>query len=91
MVRLNQTFPAIDKITHTSAQAGFAQLDADFSSLKRDSGTDRFGIAPAVDILMATVDHLMAQFAKLEHELGGTGADLLFGFLVVAGTEGGKH
>ena len=68
-----------------------AQLDADFSSLKRDGCTDRFGIEPAVDIRMAPVENLMAQFGKLEHELCGTGADLLFGFLVVAATEGGKH
>ena len=90
MVRLNQTLPAIDTITHTGTQTGFAHLDADFSSLKRDSGSYRFGIAPAVEIRMAAVDHLMAQFGKLEHELGRTRADLLFKFRVVTGTEGVK-
>ena len=78
-------------LNHTGAQTSFAQLDADISSLKRDSGTDRFGIAPAVEMRMAPVDHLMAQFGKLEYELGGTRADLLFGVLVVADTEGSKH
>ena len=91
MVRLNQTFPAIDKIIHTSTQTGFAQLDTDFSCLKRDASGNRFRIAPAVDILTAPVDNLMAQFGKLEHEPGGTGAGLLFGLLVVVATEGGKH
>jgi hypothetical protein len=39
---------------------------------------------------MAPIDHLMAQFGKLERDLSESWADLLFGLLFVAGTEGGK-
>jgi hypothetical protein len=90
MIWLNQTFPTIDAIPHRSAQTGFAQLDANFTGLKCDASAGGFGVAPTVEIRMAPIDHLMAQFGKLERDLSGSWADLLFGLLFVAGTEGGQ-
>ena len=72
MIRLLQEFAAVDAIVHAGTQAGLSTLNANFSGLKRDAGSDRFGVLAFVKVIVSPIDKLIAQLRQLQLELRWT-------------------